>query len=167
MFRSIDDFAQAWTTHRESTLKILGALDDAGLGAAAAEGHRDLAGVAWHIVTAIPEMMARTGLPLAAVDPASPPPADAAAIRAGYDAVSAELLTAVRENWDDATLAVTDDMYGETWPRGVTLAILKDHEIHHRGQMTTLMRLAGLKVPGVCGPAKEEWKAFGMEEPPY
>jgi uncharacterized damage-inducible protein DinB len=40
--------------------------------------------------------------------------------------------------------------------------VLITHQIHHRAQMTVLMRLAGLKVPGVCGPAKEEWKAMGM-----
>jgi uncharacterized damage-inducible protein DinB len=36
------------------------------------------------------------------------------------------------------------------------------HEIHHRGQMTVLMRQAGLKVPGVYGPSREEWTAYGM-----
>jgi uncharacterized damage-inducible protein DinB len=28
--------------------------------------------------------------------------------------------------------------------------------------MTVLMRQAGIKVPGVYGPAKEEWAAYGM-----
>jgi len=37
------------------------------------------------------------------------------------------------------------------------------HQAHHRGQMTVLMRQAGMKVPGVYGPSKEEWSAFGME----
>jgi len=56
-------------------------------------------------------------------------------------------------------------MYGEKWARGVTLHILLVHEIHHRGQMTVLMRQAGLKVPGVYGPAKEEWTQYKMPEP--
>ncbi|MCK4657684.1 MAG: hypothetical protein KAT85_11650, partial [candidate division Zixibacteria bacterium] len=37
--------------------------------------------------------------------------------------------------------------------------------IHHRGQMTVLMRQAGLKVPGVYGPSMEEWEHFGMKKP--
>jgi uncharacterized damage-inducible protein DinB len=37
------------------------------------------------------------------------------------------------------------------------------HIIHHRGQMTVLMRQAGLKVPGVYGPAREEWEKIGLE----
>jgi uncharacterized damage-inducible protein DinB len=36
------------------------------------------------------------------------------------------------------------------------------HEIHHRAQMTVLMRQAGLKVPGLYGPAKEEWSQYNM-----
>jgi hypothetical protein len=31
--------------------------------------------------------------------------------------------------------------------------------------MTVLMRQAGLKVPGVYGPAREEWAAYGMPPP--
>ena len=71
----------------------------------------------------------------------------------------------IRSRWDDASLAVTDDMYGETWPRGLTLSILIHHQAHHRGQMTVLMRQAGLKVPGVYGPAREEWAAYGAPPP--
>ncbi len=36
------------------------------------------------------------------------------------------------------------------------------HQAHHRGQMTVLMRLVGLKVPGVYRPSKDEWVSFGM-----
>ena len=56
-------------------------------------------------------------------------------------------------------------MYGQKWKRGVTLGILITHQIHHRAQMTVLMRQAGLKVPGIYGPAYEEWAAMGMEAP--
>ena len=34
-------------------------------------------------------------------------------------------------------------------------AALLHHEIHHRGQMTVLMRQAGLKLPGVYGPSAD------------
>lgn len=49
------------------------------------------------------------------------------------------------------------------WSRGKTLGVLITHQIHHRAQLTIVMRLAGLKVPGVYGPAKEEWVGYGME----
>jgi len=46
------------------------------------------------------------------------------------------------------------------------LVSLITHQAHHRGQMTVLMRQAGLKVPGVYGPAREEWAAMGMPPQP-
>jgi uncharacterized damage-inducible protein DinB len=58
-----------------------------------------------------------------------------------------------------------DDMYGEMWKRGFTLYNLITHQIHHRGQMTVLMRQSGLKVPGFYGPSFEEWAQYGMEAP--
>jgi len=61
---------------------------------------------------------------------------------------------------------VTDEMYGETWARGLTLFYLILHQAHHRGQITVLMRQAGLTVPGIYGPAKEEWAAFGAPAMP-
>jgi len=64
--------------------------------------------------------------------------------------------TAVARQWTDETLEVTDELYGREWPRGLTLAVVLYHEIHHRGQMTVLMRQAGLKVPGVYGPSADE-----------
>ena len=56
-------------------------------------------------------------------------------------------------------------MYGEKWQRGLTLHILLQHEVHHRGQMTVLMRQAGLKVPNIYGPAKEGWAEYGADTP--
>jgi len=56
-------------------------------------------------------------------------------------------------------------MYRSKWSRGFTLHCLGDHETHHRGQMSILMRQAGLVVPGVMGPAKEEWEKMGMQAP--
>jgi uncharacterized damage-inducible protein DinB len=67
--------------------------------------------------------------------------------------------------WKDETLQVVDDLYGQKWKRGATLLSLIKHEVHHRGQMTVLMRQAGLKVPGIYGPSKEEWPQYGMKEP--
>jgi uncharacterized damage-inducible protein DinB len=56
-------------------------------------------------------------------------------------------------------------MYGEKWTRGFTLTSLILHQVHHRGQMTVLMRQAGLEIPGLYGPARQEWAAFGMKPP--
>ena len=165
MIRKVTDFLEGYGYERENTLKYLKALTDESLGQGVADGHWNLGQLAWHITTTVPEMMGRTGLKLDGLDHGSPQPATAAEIAAVYDKVTAGLLAAVRDNWDDAILEVEDDMYGMQWKRGATLAILLSHEIHHRGQISVLMRQAGLVVPGIYGPAKEEWEKFGMEAP--
>ena len=62
----------------------------------------------------------------------------------------------------NADLEKEDTMYGEQWQRKVTLTSLVFHQIHHRAQIEVLMRQAGLRVPGLYGPSKEEWAAMGM-----
>ncbi len=167
MFRTLDDFLASYDNLNQSTLRVLEAMRDEDLGQAVTPDHRTLGQLGWHLVTTIPEMMNRTGLGLSSVDPHSMPPASARAIADGYRAASEELKAAVRAGWTDAMLTETDELYGQTWPRGVTLSALQAHEIHHRGQMTVLLRQAGRRVPGVFGPAKEEWAEHGMPAPPY
>jgi uncharacterized damage-inducible protein DinB len=42
------------------------------------------------------------------------------------------------------------------------LGFIVSHQIHHRAQLTVVMRLNGLNVPGVYGPSKEEWTSYGI-----
>jgi uncharacterized damage-inducible protein DinB len=164
MFRRVADFQKAWEQEKASTLKVLGALSDASLGQAVTKDGRTLGRLAWHVATTLGEMMERTGLKVAGPSHDSLPPASAGAIVAAYDTASKAVADGVSA-WADATLEVEDEMYGERWPRGATLQALIVHQAHHRGQMTVLMRQAGLRVPGVYGPAREEWTAYGMQPP--
>lgn len=167
MFHTLDEFFGHFQNHSAATLKLFSGLSEGSLGQRVNDGGRSLGDLAWHIVTTIPEMMNRTGLGLASVDVESMPPATVGEIVAGYEAAAGELEKAVRERWNDESLAKVDDLYGMRWPRGLTLSILLEHEVHHRAQMTVLMRQAGLKVPGLYGPAREEWQESGMQPPPY
>jgi len=95
----------------------------------------------------------------------APLPKSAVPIQEAYAAVSRELLAQITGKWTDATLQEERNFYGMDWKLGFALEVLVRHEVHHRGQMTVLMRQAGLKVPGVYGPAREEWSAIGMPPP--
>jgi len=164
MFTKLDEFLASYRQLTEGTGKILAALDNACLSCPIAPGHRTLGQIAWHVTTSVSEMMAHTGLPM--TPPASKlPPATARAIAEEYQRSTSELMKVISSQWTDASLRETDDMYGERWPRGLTLRILIDHEMHHRGQMTVLMRQAGIPVPGIFGPAKEDWAKMGMKPP--
>jgi len=165
MFTSIDDFLTDYHSEREGTLKILAALTNDSLAQSVAKDHRTIGRLAWHIVTSYPEMMGRVGFKIDKVGMDDPVPTVSATIRDAYAAVSEQLVDQIKANWKDATLLEVVDMYGEKWKNGFTLEVLIRHEIHHRAQMTVLMRQAGLKVPGVYGPAYEEWSAFGATPP--
>jgi uncharacterized damage-inducible protein DinB len=165
MFTTVSGFLASWQFESSGTLKLLGALTDQSLGQAVNPAGRTLGRLAWHITTTIPEMMERTGLHLGSVEAESPVPSSARAIEHAYREAAAEVAKAVEASWTDATLAVEDDMYGMKWTRGVTLGALISHQTHHRGQMTVLMRQAGLIVPGIYGPAREEWGSMGVAPP--
>ena len=165
MFTTIAQFEQAWTSEMESTRKVLQNLTDESLAQRVADDHRTLGRIAWHIVTTIPEMMEHTGLKLDLLKADAPVPPSAEQIERAYASVAMALFEKIKQEWKDETLDVKDDMYGETWERRYTLMVLIQHQIHHRGQMTVLMRQAGLKVPAIYGPAKEDWDQYGMDEP--
>jgi len=166
MYRRMADFSKDYKSLTEGTGRIFGALTNDNVHKAIPGYNRTLGQVAWHIVATIPEMMNRTGLGMSAIDHESMPPDTAADIVTAYQKASTELSDSLK-SWSDETLEKTDDLYGETWQRGATLAILIRHEVHHVGQMTVLLRQAGSVVPGIYGPAKEEWQKYGMPEPPY
>lgn len=162
MYYKISDFVKDWTEQKEGTLKILNNLSDESLKQKVYSEGRDLGYLAWHITTAIGEMLSKVGIKTDAPAEDAPVPESAVIIKEAYDKASKSVIEEITKNWTDGTLLQSDNMYGQMWQRGVTLGVLLVHEIHHRGQMTVLMRQAGLKVPGVCGPSKEEWAQYGM-----
>jgi uncharacterized damage-inducible protein DinB len=165
MYHSIDEFLNDWKNEANSTQKVLDMLTDESLNQQVTAKNRTLGRIAWHLVTSLDEMLTRTGLSFEAAKHDSPLPSSAKEIADSYRTSSESMLAAIKEQWTDESLNEMDDMYGDQWPKGQTLTIIQSHQTHHRGQMTVLMRQAGLKVPGVYGPVLEEWSEFGMEAP--
>jgi len=167
MYRRVEDFLAAWNSEVESTVKILGELTERSLTQRVSADGRTLGFLAWHITLTIPEMLNRTGL---SVEGASSghvaAPSTAAELVEAYQNASRSAADQIRAGWTDTTLEETREMYGERWTIGFTLFALLMHQAHHRGQMTVLMRQAGLRVPGIYGPAREEWAAYGMPAEP-
>jgi uncharacterized damage-inducible protein DinB len=165
MFISIEQFKQEWQAESDNTRKIFSALTDESLNQPVTDDHRTLGRIAWHIVQSLADIGGRTGLKVGGPAEDTPVPASAQQIEQAYDTAAKTLLEQVIENWTDETLDIEDDMFGQKWKRGHSLYLLLKHESHHRAQMTVLMRQAGLKVPGIRGPAKEEWSQYGAEPP--
>ena len=165
MYYKISDFIEDWKYESESTLKVLSNLTDEVLAVKFNNEIRTPGRLAWHIVGAISDLGHRMGLTFEKVDQDAPFPSTAKEIADEYKRTSNGLIKEIKEKWNDDTLSIEDKItgQGDMWSRGKTLGALVTHQIHHRAQLTIVMRLAGLKVPGVYGPAKEEWAAYGME----
>lgn len=165
MFTTIKTFETEWKSVAETTLKMMRALTDESLNQPVSDGHRTLGRIAWHIAMTLPEMAGQTGLDFGDYDHKQPVPKTAKEIAEAYEKLSGMVAERAKLDWTDAGMLEKLEMYGETMPRGAWVRGMVNHEIHHRGQLTVLMRQAGLTVPGIYGPAKEEWTTYGMEEP--
>ncbi|MEZ5347435.1 MAG: DinB family protein [Pyrinomonadaceae bacterium] len=162
MYRKISDFERDWNYEVAQTVKLFGNLTDESLSTKVSEDGRELGFLAWHLVQTMEEMPKLAGLEIDAPDSEKPCPATATEIVSAFETAGNSVISEVKKNWTDETLEIEDNMYGETWKRGLTLLYLMLHQAHHRGQITVLMRQAGLKVVGIYGPAKEEWAENGM-----
>ncbi|MBR9988982.1 MAG: DinB family protein [Gemmatimonadetes bacterium] len=163
MFRRIEDFTAQWDNERKGTLELLRTLTDESLSQEITPGGRTLGFLAWHLTATIPEMLGKAGLKPEGPGEHDPMPSSATAIAAEYERASSSVNPDIRDRWSDDSLAEEVEMYGQKWTRGLALEIFLRHEAHHRGQMTVLMRQAGLPLHGVYGPSREEWIAMGME----
>lgn len=155
MYQTIADFTRDWEYERGMTRKVLDNLTEASLNQPIRPGGRTLGKLAAHIVHTLTEMPGAAGIQ---VEPA----ATTAPLAEQYSETAARLGEAVAAQWGSGSLEEEVPIYGEVWTKRKVLSALVKHEIHHRGQMTVLMRQAGLKVPGVYGPAEEEWAAMGL-----
>jgi len=162
MYRKIEDFIEDWKAEESATLKIFESIPDSAKATKAVEHLRSLERLAWHITQTLTEMPARAGIIEKDTLEHLSIPASFTDIISAYKKRSADLMEQVQKKWTDAGLTEEIGMYGQQWSRRKILSVMVLHQVHHRGQMTALMRVLGLKVPGVYGPSKEEWVAYGM-----
>ncbi len=162
MLRTIEDFLKVWDEESGMTLKIFHNLTEAALAQQVTAEGRSLGRLAWHLTTSL-HMLSEAGLPgLEAPGDDAPMPGKVQDLIAAYEKGAASVRDQVKKHWTDAALRDIVSMYGEEWAKGQVLWATLLHQAHHRGQMTVLMRQAGLKVPGIYGPAREEWAAMNM-----
>ncbi|MBI3130870.1 MAG: hypothetical protein HYZ13_05890 [Acidobacteria bacterium] len=171
MYRCLEDFRAQFQEEVEDTLKVLRAIPEASASLAVTAAHRDLRRMAWHLVESLVSLPAQLGLQVdgPATDEQGsarePVPATLSEVCARYQRAAASLLSEVAA-WRDEDLQIEDTMFGHLrWARGYSLRALEMHQAHHRGQMTVLMRQAGLRVPAFYGPVLEDWAAMAMGTP--
>ncbi len=165
MFQTLDLFLKSWEFEADATQKLLNSLTDESLKQEITSQNWTLGRIAWHTVAAIRIITSNTDLTFHAPAEDYPVPTSAQFIADSYHQASNAFVQALKTQWTDHTLQERINFIGQQLPNGSLLMFLIQHQNHHRGQMTVLMRQAGLTVPGIYGPAKEEWAKFGLEAP--
>ncbi|MBU8906823.1 DinB family protein [Desertibacillus haloalkaliphilus] len=155
MYRKVSDFLTDWSNGANGTAQVLEALTDETIDQAIVEGHSTLGWLGWHLATTPAFFASTVGVKIELeVDPKTVPD-QADTISSTYQKVSEQLQYQVEQQLTDEQLSEEVESFVGKTPRGALLRTLIDHQTHHRGQMTVLLRQAGLSVPGVMGPTKE------------
>ena len=160
MLITIPQFLAIWEQETAATLSCFSKLTDESLSQTLVKDYRSIERLVNHILDCA------ASIPQAATVPVVHSKKHYTHVSELIDAytIATDKVKKAVATWTDETLLEETPMYGEVWKKGFALWVTIAHQAHHRGQLTVLMRLAGLKVPGVYGPAKEEWEAMNLPE---
>ena len=164
MYRTVDEFVTDWTRESDLSLKVQRALTDASLGQKTDPEGRTLGDIAWHMVIMTGMTGSSVGLTIEAPPRGTPKPSAARVIADAYEKAKESLRQEAATVLTDEKLAEEIDIFNRKMSRAWALHSLIRHQIHHRGQMTVLMRGAGLAVPSVYGPSREESAAIRAKQ---
>jgi uncharacterized damage-inducible protein DinB len=147
----------SWEWERATTVRVIAAVPARRAGwrphrknMTAGQLARHLVASEWWFLTGAAGLRMRGNAP-AATD--GKPTAPAAVAREAA-AVHRRLAAAVRRKGDD-WLDAEVDFYGMRMTRARLLGLMVRHEVHHRGQLSVYIRLAGGKVPSIYGPSAD------------
>lgn len=161
MYTTINGFLNDWKQEAALTLQVLDKLTDTSLSQAVSnEQPRTIGEIAWHIVQSVPFFVNQIGLQQ---EVPAPEEGSALAIAQAYSRASEAVVAELSANWtgQDDKLSHPIKLFGviDTTVAGVLNTLVR-HQIHHRAQLTILMRQAGLVAPGIYGPNEEETAAM-------
>lgn len=153
MYRVTEDFVEDWKASSAGTLRVFQAITDDKMEQSIVDDHNSLGWLAWHLTNASAMFGNLVGLQIE--EPTQKDtPATMNEIITTYEKLSESIAREAAKLKDEDLLEEVEGLVGPA-PRGKLLRILVDHQTHHRGQMTVLLRQAGLKVPPIMGPTKE------------
>ena len=162
MYTSIKQFIKDFTQEKQTTLNVFKAISNDKLMLKPNDDIRSLQRLVWHILITHGEMLGKAGLTINCPNEHAEPVNDINEICRLYEISAKSVIEVVNEKWTDEDLKSEQNMYGENWSKGTILSVLIKHEVHHRGQLSVVMRLNGLKVPSIYGPVKEDWSKYNM-----
>lgn len=150
MYRHTEDFLVEWQNAAKGATKAIEAITNDTQDTAIVEGHNTLGWLAWHLVEVGTMFGNVIGCTLSTVKADR----DMAHAIASYTTMQSAIADKVKTLTNEDLLQPVK-LFGNDMPRGQVLRILVNHQTHHVGQMTVLLRQANLRVPPVMGPTKE------------
>jgi uncharacterized damage-inducible protein DinB len=152
-------FMKAWEREFQTTLKVLKAYPSDKLGLKPSEKSRSAKDLLWTFVV---EESIVGGAVKGQIDYASMPPAPATlgGITSAYELTHKEMVPRVmnmteQEYNSSIAFFVAPKQIGQVRRADVLWTVLMD-SVHHRGQLSVYLRLAGAKVPSIYGPTADE-----------
>lgn len=162
MYCKVQDFIDDYKEESQKTLQIFQSLTEESLRTKVYPEGRDIETIARHIIYSIGDMFQYLDIEINAINKEEKL-TSVDDIVYKYSISVQKLLNQIPSKIKDDKLNDEIEIYNEKWKIKHILYSFVKHEIHHRAQITVLLRQAGLKVPGIYGPSKEEWKNYGME----
>lgn len=159
MSKELEYFIQTWEREAAKTVKLLACLPpDQYDFRPDAEG-RSLGELAWHLAEGDAYMTAgiEAGeFTMSTRPPGIDRPRKVEELGPGYERVHREALARVRKLKEEDLDRVIQFISGPMTVRDILWGNVLLHNIHHRGQLSLMCRMAGGKPVGVFGPTREE-----------
>jgi len=160
MSNEVQTFLNTWDAEAKKTAALLRALPEGQYDFRPDAGGRSLGELAWHLAEADAYMsygVERGAFELGMKPPGIERPKTIAGVVSGYDRVHEDAVARVRKltpaDLDRSLVFFTGT---PVTVRQVLWELLLHHQIHHRGQLSVLCRLAGGIAPAPYGPNREE-----------
>jgi len=160
MSDEVQTFMNTWDEEAKKTAAMLRALPEGQYDFRPDPGGRSLGELAWHLAEADAYMthgIERGGFEMGMKPPGIERPKTIAELAPGYERVHADAVQRVRKlNTADLDREIMFFTGNPVTVRQILWTMLLHHEIHHRGQLSVLCRLAGGIAPAPYGPNREE-----------
>jgi len=159
----LEMFLKTWEREAESTLTLLRALPPTKYDFKPDPGGRSLGELAWHLPEGEAYMSfgienGRFGMDV------KPPnverPRTVEALAPGFERIHKEAVERIRKLKPEDLDRSIPFFSGPMPIRDILWSMIIFHNIHHRGQLSLMCRLAGGQAPGLYGPNREETAAM-------
>ena len=164
MSNELQTFLNVWDEEAKKSAAMLQALPEGQYDFRPDPGGRSLGELGWHLAEAEAYMtygVERGMFEMGAKPPGMERPKTIEGLASGFERVHSEAVERVRKlNGADLDREIMFVTGSPVTVRQILWTMLLHHQIHHRGQLSVLCRLAGGCAPAPYGPNREEMATF-------